>query len=74
MSQKRGLLEALAQAQNTTVPELIKSALEAKKSIHGAAVELGVFPNTLRHWARQNGYEFVITRTHAFQQIETAHE
>lgn len=51
----RGRLAGLAAQKNISIVELIRQSMTTSGSMHGAAVSLGVAPNTIRYYLKRAG-------------------
>lgn len=49
-------LEKAAQKHREPLETLIPRMVAEEGSIHKAAVRLGVYPNSIRHWMKSNNY------------------
>lgn len=53
---RSNVLSEKAIAQGTTVAELVTNAIAQHGSILRAAIALGVAPNSIQNWMKNNGY------------------
>ena len=49
-------LARIADDMDTSVEDMITSLMKLYKTPFKVAVHLGVYPNTIRHWLKKNGY------------------
>lgn len=53
---KRDRLVELASERGVTEYELVAPLIERLRTPYRVAVELGVYPNSIYHWLKRNGY------------------
>lgn len=74
MTDERQTLEHVATALGENLAELLPRVVEEEGSIHKAAVRLGVWPNSIRNWMSNNGYQLKSRRIARLEKTEAKHD